>query len=57
MGRLVWDDAPEGLTVEAVDLLTGEPAGVTVRRDGKRLVVDDVAIGGSPVAIRWRADV
>jgi S-formylglutathione hydrolase FrmB len=40
-----------------VDLVTGEPAGVKVRREGRQLVVDDLVVGGAPIAIRWSVSV
>jgi len=55
LGRLVWDDAPPFAGVEVLDLVTGESIGVKVQREGTRLIVDDLPVGGSPVSVRWMA--
>jgi hypothetical protein len=56
LGRIVWEGAPDFTAIEAVDLVSGAPAEVTIHRAGRRVTVDDIVLGGAPIAIRWRPE-
>jgi hypothetical protein len=53
LGAIVWDDAPQFAGVEMSDLYTGEALPARPSREAGCLVLPDVPVGGSPVAVRW----
>jgi hypothetical protein len=52
-GKIVWADAPAGVTVAVQDLVSGAACPVSVVREGNTVTVADLPIGSSPIAIRW----
>ena len=54
LGRIVWENAPLPIFMEALDLVTGQPVEVNILEEGSMLVVDNVPVGGAPIGIRWR---
>ena len=55
LGRIIWEHAPPFDAIEAIDLVSGAPAEVIISHEAGRATVDDIALGGAPVAIRWRS--
>jgi hypothetical protein len=52
-GKITWEGAAAGLTVQAQDLVTGETLTAPLTRAGTTVTVSDLPVGGNPVAIRW----
>ena len=53
VGEIVWEGAPKFTKIEMRDLFTGQSLPVRPTREGGRLILPEVPVGGSPVAIRW----
>ncbi len=52
-GSIEWKGAPQFSRIEMCDLHTGESLPVNTSYDNGKLVLPDVPVGGSPVAVRW----
>lgn len=52
-GSIEWEDAPEFRRIEMTDLSTGKPLPANPVIENKKLILPDVPVGGSPVAVRW----
>ncbi len=52
-GSIEWIDAPEFRRIEIIDLNTGLPISATPTIHDGKLILPEIPVGGSPVAIRW----
>ncbi|OGV40317.1 MAG: hypothetical protein A2X48_23450 [Lentisphaerae bacterium GWF2_49_21] len=62
LGKIIWERPPRIMPVEIRNLVTGEKLPVKLSppvrsgQFGERIILDEIPVGGAPIAIRWKYD-